>query len=90
MQEEKGTSKMTREEAERKNKIIVALFEGRSSTVAELVIELLNILVNSKHLENEEAEGTTMIRNQGMLKAYKQILNFFEKQPVTRNETSPR
>ena len=66
-------------ERQKKIALIAEISSNNTLQVVRNMIELINALIEEARAENDEADGPSMMRNQGKIKAYKTLLDYIVK-----------
>lgn len=72
----------------RKNEFVKVCYEERGTRLGQSLVEFLTFLQDETRRKNDVAEAVEIYRNQGEVRAYKQLLNFFiKKMPEVEKKT---
>jgi hypothetical protein len=61
----------------KKRELIQAVSDNRDALVVQYLTSLITLLTDEARKKSDEASDTEVYRNQGEIRAYKQLLNIF-------------
>lgn len=59
-----------------KAELVIDIYGAQKDLVCQKIVELIDILIDETRIENDTADSNSVLRNQGMIKAFNNLKDY--------------